>query len=280
MGSNQSKLISVLRLEEEKRLARILTRREFEAFHSKPRTILEKLLFKFKAKRNRNLHPPMFGFDYEGYVERLRHRLLFNILASLVKLLARNHTCGLPGIAAPTQLRMFTSAQTRLVHSAIRRTGYVGLVMEDLVQLQLQILCSYAPMKRCTGMDKVTVAVANVVGDDVPGIHFVSDQAKYEDKLRNLETFPAALRNEFFHRSLDKRLCWYCGSEGKTKACDSCKVARYCSIDCQKKAWRNHRMPCALWSNNPKATKLFKRFIDNWQNIENLSIGDLMLRVY
>jgi hypothetical protein len=42
-----------------------------------------------------------------------------------------------------------------------------------------------------------------------------------------------------------KAKCWAfgCNEQGSRK-CSSCSVARYCSVKCQKSAWRSHKEAC------------------------------------
>ncbi|KAI1791165.1 hypothetical protein LXA43DRAFT_443895 [Ganoderma leucocontextum] len=44
----------------------------------------------------------------------------------------------------------------------------------------------------------------------------------------------------------DKRRCQYvfCQANGKYKACSRCKYARYCSAECQRADWPNHKKVC------------------------------------
>ncbi len=37
--------------------------------------------------------------------------------------------------------------------------------------------------------------------------------------------------------------CWGCDNEGKL-VCSRCKTARFCSAECQKKAWKQHKPDC------------------------------------
>ncbi|KAL3935603.1 MAG: hypothetical protein SGBAC_008912 [Bacillariaceae sp.] len=44
--------------------------------------------------------------------------------------------------------------------------------------------------------------------------------------------------------------CQVCGKEGKVHRCSRCKIARYCSIECQKSDWKaGHRKTCLLVDN-------------------------------
>ena len=42
-----------------------------------------------------------------------------------------------------------------------------------------------------------------------------------------------------------KRICCWCGSEGKFKKCP-CKLAWYCNGDCQNQHWRTHKPKCTF----------------------------------
>jgi len=43
-----------------------------------------------------------------------------------------------------------------------------------------------------------------------------------------------------------KKICWYCNkeSEAKLKICSKCTKARYCSVDCQRAHWSEHKKIC------------------------------------
>jgi hypothetical protein len=41
--------------------------------------------------------------------------------------------------------------------------------------------------------------------------------------------------------------CHHCSGQGEMMKCGRCHVAYYCSPDCQKKAWRSHKLECKKW---------------------------------
>ena len=43
---------------------------------------------------------------------------------------------------------------------------------------------------------------------------------------------------------MEQKTCVQCGKAGAEKTCSACKVESYCSIDCQKKAWKLHKPLC------------------------------------
>ena len=47
-------------------------------------------------------------------------------------------------------------------------------------------------------------------------------------------------------KSDDPVACVGCGKTIKTKKCQRCLLARYCSAECQKKDWKNHKVACTL----------------------------------
>ena len=49
--------------------------------------------------------------------------------------------------------------------------------------------------------------------------------------------------------------CDACGKPDATNKCSRCKKARYCSKECQKKAWRDHKPSCYT----PKEQKLMRK---------------------
>ena len=40
--------------------------------------------------------------------------------------------------------------------------------------------------------------------------------------------------------------CQVCDKPNSTKKCTACKAAVYCSVDCQKKDWPEHKQSCGL----------------------------------
>ena len=39
-------------------------------------------------------------------------------------------------------------------------------------------------------------------------------------------------------------LCVKCGKDGATKRCARCRSAKYCSVECQKSHWSEHKKNC------------------------------------
>ena len=57
--------------------------------------------------------------------------------------------------------------------------------------------------------------------------------------------------------------CFRCGKENCNLKCANCKVARYCSKECQKLHWKHHKKVCVIdgETNVPKRErKLFQKF--------------------
>jgi len=74
--------------------------------------------------------------------------------------------------------------------------------------------------------------------------------------------------------------CSYCAADcGKAslRKCSSCKLSRYCSRECQKKAWKTHKASCnttanmlANLVNDPEGRSLndtFSRWLNSWKPI-------------
>jgi len=89
------------------------------------------------------------------------------------------------------------------------------------------------------------------------GIHWESVSApKYNWPLSVLDNFVLNLKHEVQTRFQENGIpisvntsgipdkCFVCSKEGKLKRCASCKIATYCSIDCQKKDWPTHKQIC------------------------------------
>lgn len=62
------------------------------------------------------------------------------------------------------------------------------------------------------------------------------------------------------HRSgisyLVKHLCFNCRSMKSLHVCSNCRIARYCSEECQKKAWVTHKKLCKLKKAKPTRTAI------------------------
>ncbi|KAF8878364.1 hypothetical protein CPB84DRAFT_1688354, partial [Gymnopilus junonius] len=46
--------------------------------------------------------------------------------------------------------------------------------------------------------------------------------------------------------------CMTCGKDAQSdlKVCSGCKVAKYCSKQCQKEDWKNHKKECTITGRN------------------------------
>eukprot|EP01080_Neovahlkampfia_damariscottae_P005053 gene5053-8648_t len=68
----------------------------------------------------------------------------------------------------------------------------------------------------------------------------------------------AIRKNEIIYQ-FDFKKCWNCGNvekDIKFKLCGSCKIARYCSENCQKSHWKSdHKFTCKTSSSEPKPQK-------------------------
>jgi TPR repeat protein len=42
--------------------------------------------------------------------------------------------------------------------------------------------------------------------------------------------------------------CMGCGATRKLKACAKCKVARFCTAECQRRTWPEHKPHCKRWA--------------------------------
>lgn len=60
--------------------------------------------------------------------------------------------------------------------------------------------------------------------------------------------FPESLRGGLSYLSKPKELrlaCLVCGSDNGLKKCQGCNLATYCSVECQRAHWPDHRPVCA-----------------------------------
>ncbi|KAF7355649.1 MYND-type domain-containing protein [Mycena sanguinolenta] len=80
---------------------------------------------------------------------------------------------------------------------------------------------------------------------------------------------------EFYAGSNDRCYCCNQPGERKLRTCSRCKVARYCSPQCQKSDWPNHKLNCidhkTTLKSHPDSTmqnqlKVFLKWIDLWRD--------------
>ncbi|OBZ79195.1 hypothetical protein A0H81_01542 [Grifola frondosa] len=79
-------------------------------------------------------------------------------------------------------------------------------------------------------------------------------------------------------------ICSYCGQERKpekVKYCSRCKTERYCSVECQKAHWREHKATCGPPTDTEKhrdiAMKLAERAIVNAALMDHLDMYAILL---
>ena len=64
-----------------------------------------------------------------------------------------------------------------------------------------------------------------------------SNLAKYYLNMVKFVTYNFDIELSNFTREKNEA-CWSCGNDGKTLRCSMCRVAFYCSKDCQKTDWK------------------------------------------
>ena len=52
--------------------------------------------------------------------------------------------------------------------------------------------------------------------------------------------------------------CLQCKSNENLKLCGSCKKAYFCSVECQKKSWKNHKLVCKNINNYNQNINIFE----------------------
>lgn len=81
----------------------------------------------------------------------------------------------------------------------------------------------------------------------------ILDDPNYNNKRRLFDSVKVILDHQKSNQSrlekelekeLEKIECGFCKLITKTKRCGKCKTMRYCSIDCQKSDWNNHKEEC------------------------------------
>jgi hypothetical protein len=58
------------------------------------------------------------------------------------------------------------------------------------------------------------------------------------------------------------RTCCECSSNGHLKTCSRCRMARYCSEDCQTKGWESHQLVCKRIQTGSDMVTVHKKFPD------------------
>eukprot|EP00928_Gymnodinium_smaydae_P050325 TRINITY_DN33895_c0_g1_i1.p1 TRINITY_DN33895_c0_g1~~TRINITY_DN33895_c0_g1_i1.p1 ORF type:complete len:237 (+),score=35.19 TRINITY_DN33895_c0_g1_i1:92-802(+) len=69
-------------------------------------------------------------------------------------------------------------------------------------------------------------------------------------------------------------VCSHCGQPDATKRCSACKGACYCSVECQRKAWPDHKRTCGKPTVEPKPSvdRLPGRTGGAWDNVSDLQL--------
>jgi hypothetical protein len=57
-----------------------------------------------------------------------------------------------------------------------------------------------------------------------------------------------------------RRSCWNCGKVAQNR-CTACRVANYCSAECQKKQWKEHKEECARLKKSNSEVRGFLVFV-------------------
>ena len=110
----------------------------------------------------------------------------------------------------------------------------------------------------CKGATEVTFPMNELAVRPQPGCaHLATRQEKDDTIAQMLAQFPDGLFN-------GASICWSCakdfGDERRLAKCSQCKVARYCSTDCQKTMWKNHKTQCEYFkATMPKFLKSIAR---------------------
>ena len=72
-----------------------------------------------------------------------------------------------------------------------------------------------------------------------------------------LQTAPTYLRK----KTLNSNICWWCEKTRKCWQCSECLIARYCSRECAKADWCEHRVVCASMVDFRLASPLGRKFV-------------------
>ena len=66
---------------------------------------------------------------------------------------------------------------------------------------------------------------------------------------------------------ISRNNCHFCGINAKVRLCSDCKVTRYCSRECQKSDWSEHKLFCSSNRFAKRGTSIMKKMCDDL-NIE------------
>lgn len=93
----------------------------------------------------------------------------------------------------------------------------------------------------CMPFDKIgsteTMMFVIVDSDMMMYASYTYDKARLEKTL-------ATNRQVSYGSNNSKKTCLHCHTEGKMKRCSGCLLAKYCSKECQKAHWKEHRQLC------------------------------------
>ena len=107
-----------------------------------------------------------------------------------------------------------------------------------IVHVKCWLLCSQACLLSC----KYSKAVAE---DDRPKM----EELFREEKFSIPELGPLLIHDQYVGKNLTPEelalACGTCGKREASKVCGGCNRVRYCSVDCQKAAWKGHKPVCA-----------------------------------
>lgn len=53
------------------------------------------------------------------------------------------------------------------------------------------------------------------------------------------------------------QLCAQCGKEGEFQVCGRCRIAYYCGVECQRAAWKTHKLTCVSRKAQPQQSSDF-----------------------
>lgn len=99
-----------------------------------------------------------------------------------------------------------------------------------------------------------------------PGFNLVSTAQRSIPQIGLWNRIPNPVKVAPLH----KNICWECGSgncDSKLKTCASCKIARYCSVECQQRAWAGHAQDC------PKLFRFLTKGLLKEANLDTIPQG-------
>lgn len=141
-------------------------------------------------------------------------------------------------------------------HNTIR--PYVLLIEDDSIEKYfINLLVQYLALKKPTSTLDEAASIVSILPGGRTVVVYADSEPDLSVKIQNKfyyvgygtsKTFDVQrkmLQLQFPHMEIIEltKTCWFC-CKSSSKKCGRCLIARYCSVECQKLDWNNHRKIC------------------------------------